>query len=600
MYDRMPWPRNLRYSLLAFTVFWLGPTAVASLWSAPYWQTCDDWHIDRTLRGFQLPGGPDAFAVYSGLVWTLPLSLLYSLTQDIPWYFIAHMAGRMLASWVVLRLALRSSGTWERLVLVGLYCGSLDTGFFVLGQFTETAVLLSGAGILAWIRGYRLLGVSKATWFTIVVAAMCLGAAIRYKSCLLTCAALLPPGAVIMAWPGAVRWFRLLRKHPAAGGTSCAALLTSCAGLPGTRWVLCRSLPMAVALSAVVGLQFLNDRIYSANAGFKEFVAYVTPQQELYDYGQCPYRVDTKEAFDSVGWSQVDYYLAMIAFQTEEDKFSREAFLKISEWFDQKYGRIIKPVDWGAVFSNTMSGANAVFYCYPIATLMLLRHRRRHLVAFVVVISTTLLVLLYCGLYLNKLPLRVLRPSATLIILFFLTTPARSRPGASLADAALKALGVCISLVAAGAFLHDLSRSQQSYANAEKEYRRMMEIIAPFGRDPGLIFAVGNAMPYESIPAYDNPHEYSDVRVVWLPTSRFPNWEQQRVAWGVPDVFNAILHRPNTYVLTPNLAAPILGIALLERYAVIAPLESMTDTFVFHRDRVRLVRFVPPEQALRE
>jgi hypothetical protein len=581
-----PWRR---VHLLVFALLWLGPTFAASLLSAPYWQTNDDPFTDRSLRGFQLPDGPDPYPFHSGTPFTFPLAMLYSLTQEVPWFFLAHLACRLVAAGVLIRLALHSSRTWERVLLLAVNCATLEVGYFIFGQFTETGVLITAAGMLAWIRGPRAMGLSRGWWSALVVTTVCLGGAVRFKSCALTLVMLLPPGVVLLAWPHAMWWLRRLWRRGSSPRLVAESLRTG-------RSLWTRGAPMAITLGALFVLEVWNAHVYGRTPEYREFLQYAIAQQELFDYGQRPYREDTRAAFESVGWTANDHTLAKCALQLEEDKFNKDVFLKLAKWFDQNVGRILEPIDWPTVVGNAFSGGNALFLCLPLGSLCLLRHRRKQLAAFVVVVAMACVVLAYCGVYLNKLPLRVIRPTAALVVLFMLTAPARRRPFDGPLSIALKVIGVIFPLLAAVAYHDNLWPEQRRYAAVEKEYRRMMAEIAPYGREPGVIFIVGCAMPYEAIPAYDNPYEYASIRTVFLATARFPAWKKQLDAWDTRDVFRSILYRPDTYLLMDPGLVPMIWQALYERFGEAGQAQVLTGPFdTTFGGKVHLVRFVRPE-----
>lgn len=118
-----------------------------------YFETNDDRIIAEILSG-AYSTAPDPHVIHENYLLTLPLSLLYRITVNIPWYGLCLLLFHVLAWFVIENSFLSRCEKWKEYCLVlaglsGLFLGSLS----LIGriQFTSTAVMLAIAGYVALI-----------------------------------------------------------------------------------------------------------------------------------------------------------------------------------------------------------------------------------------------------------------------------------------------------------------------------------------------------------------------------------------------------------------------------------------------------------------
>jgi hypothetical protein len=600
------WLRSRRVVGLLLLLLTIGPVFCGHYFYTPYWQSNDDPFMEMTLRGFQLPGGPSPFVVYSNMLWSWPIAGLYRLSQEIPWYFLAHLVARLVSCAVVMRLVLSAATSWQQVLIAGVYAFTVDVRYCVFTQFTETAALVAGAGMLTWMRGPRGLRTGWWQWSAAVVGLLVVGGLIRGESAKLLMAIGLPAGLCLLVVPVWRRVVRLARQDRSAmARTGEVGAVGPFGAILPRRWlVVCaaRCAVLAVAAGAIVAVDSVNRGLYAREPGFSEFIEYNALMARLVDYGQMPYREETLPAFAELGWSENDYALATAVFRTDTRVYSLENFRKLANWFAANVGRIPNEVSIEAAMAEFLGAENALLRWLPLASLLLLRHRPRSLLAAGVMIATLLFVYYYLALYM-KLPGRVFRPSSGFFLLFLLTNPARARGVAGPWGIAAGVIGVCLLGMAGWTHLDALSDRAARFGRAEREYRAMIRGIGPFGQEPGLVFVEGCALPYEAIPAYEGPQDTAAIRRVWIPYSRVPVWEEQRKAWGVEDVMVALVRRPGTTLLGSEWVAARVQQCLYERYGILARVVPLTENFYpIYGGLVRLFRFevVEPPQSPRE
>ena len=118
-----------------------------------YFETNDDRIIAEILSG-AYSTAPDPHVIHENYLLTLPLSSLYRITVNIPWYGLCLLLFHVLAWFVIENSFLSRCEKWKEYCLVlaglsGLFLGSLS----LIGriQFTSTAVMLAIAGYVALI-----------------------------------------------------------------------------------------------------------------------------------------------------------------------------------------------------------------------------------------------------------------------------------------------------------------------------------------------------------------------------------------------------------------------------------------------------------------
>lgn len=143
--------RKYAVSLSVFlAVCWI---AVVWMKTGIYFETNDDRFIAETLAGAML-AEPDAHVFYMNYFLSLPISLLYRLTTQVPWYGMILVLFHAMAYLVVFESAYSRCTSRQTVMLATTVLGCsmlLNLYITALLQYTSTAALLAVAGYVGLI-----------------------------------------------------------------------------------------------------------------------------------------------------------------------------------------------------------------------------------------------------------------------------------------------------------------------------------------------------------------------------------------------------------------------------------------------------------------
>lgn len=143
--------RKYAVSLSVFlAVCWI---AVVWMKTGIYFETNDDRFIAETLAGAML-AEPDAHVFYMNYFLSLPISLLYRLTTQVPWYGMILVLFHVMAYLIVFESAYSRCTSRKTVMLATAVLGCsmlLNLYITALLQYTSTAALLAVAGYVGLI-----------------------------------------------------------------------------------------------------------------------------------------------------------------------------------------------------------------------------------------------------------------------------------------------------------------------------------------------------------------------------------------------------------------------------------------------------------------
>lgn len=122
-----------------------------------YWETNDDRFIAEILSG-SLGGQPEGHVIYVNYILSWPLSLLYRLTDKIPWYGATILLFHVLIYTALFQSAYsRGEKLAEKVIIAGFMgsCVLLNLYITATLQYTSTAVLMSVTGYMCLLLDRR-------------------------------------------------------------------------------------------------------------------------------------------------------------------------------------------------------------------------------------------------------------------------------------------------------------------------------------------------------------------------------------------------------------------------------------------------------------
>jgi len=270
----------------------------------PFYLVNDDIFKILTVRGMAADPTPSPFVGYSNILMGYLLMKLFAWIPSFPWYGCFLCLVQFLTFWVFLwSLCLKPSRWIHALFFIGAWI-CLFFIFFTYMQFTETALLAAFVGLIAFFgksetsNGGRHNGILAAACLLLLLSSF-----IRMDSFLL---------ALLIFMPRLIFLFKekgFLEHVPR------------------------RRLFLGLTVLGVLFLWASNFFWYQSNKDWAEYRQFDQARVELQDYRISEYSPQTKPYFDSVGWSENDFWLFKNWYYTNPQKFNAETFRKLANFF---------------------------------------------------------------------------------------------------------------------------------------------------------------------------------------------------------------------------------------------------------------------------
>lgn len=241
-----------------------------------FFETNDDRFITGLLSG-NMGGVPDAHAVYVNFIISWPLSLLYRLAGNIPWYGLFLLLCQLLVYTALFQSAWsRGKRMGERALALGFMGISILTNLYITAsvQYTSTAALMA-------VTGYACLLLNRSSgrgWFLFAFFE--------------TMAYLLRSQAMLMLLP--------------MGIMVCAGEFFGENAGEKKVWIrkMCR---LAAIVAVIVSAGFLGTFAGYRGEGWSEFKRYNQARTELFDFYGTPEYGEVKEILDRYKVSPAEY-----------------------------------------------------------------------------------------------------------------------------------------------------------------------------------------------------------------------------------------------------------------------------------------------------
>lgn len=243
-----------------------------------FFETNDDKCITEILSGV-LTGEPEARVGYVSYPLALPISLLYRVTDEVPWYGLFLIFSQVLAYVGILESVYsRCRNIVETVLGTVAVAAFVLTGLYLLGsiQFTSTAALVAAAGYFCLLVQPE--GREKWIWFFGLELISC---CLRSK-------------AMLMMQP--------------MGVLTTAGVMLVCDGTFSFRRYAAKAGRIPAVLAAVLLITALGNAIGNKGEGWAEYMRFNACTETLFDYGDgMPPYEDVKEILDRHQVTKEDY-----------------------------------------------------------------------------------------------------------------------------------------------------------------------------------------------------------------------------------------------------------------------------------------------------
>ncbi len=301
----------------------------------PYFLVNDDIYKLLLVKGIGITSAPTPFFILSNILLGLFFMKWYAWFPSVPLYSCLLCAVQFLSLWAFLWILCLRSTWWFHLLLFVVSCAGVHFIFFTYLQFTEAASTAAAAGILLFVfsmkpdPGHR----THARIFSgILLMSSWL---IRPDSFLIV---LLASAPLVL--------FELRKVDPEA--------------ILKEQWKFFSAIILLIFLSAG-----FNFAWFQKHQDWKDFQSFAVELQKTLEFQSSDYSPKTKPVFDSVGWSENDYWLFRDWYFMDQQKFSISNFRKFRAQFPRmgtegKRGSFSSPME---LFASSWDKRIFLYFC---------------------------------------------------------------------------------------------------------------------------------------------------------------------------------------------------------------------------------------------
>jgi hypothetical protein len=271
---------------------------------SPFYMTADDIFKVLIVKGIASNSIPTPYVPTSNILMGNMLIRLFAWIPSFPWYGWFLCAVQFLTFWCFLWLLCQGPFRWLNLALFISLWMTIFFIFFVLFQFNMTALLAAFVGLMVLFTNAESFGGGHNNGILALSSLLLLlSALIRMDSLLL---ALLVSAPLIIS-RSKEKHFRDFAKR---------------------RWGL-----LILVFLGVLFLEAANFVWYQSDKSWNEYYHREQARIILQEYQVTQYTPETKPYFDSVGWSENDYWLFKHWYQAGPVKFNETNFKKLGSFF---------------------------------------------------------------------------------------------------------------------------------------------------------------------------------------------------------------------------------------------------------------------------
>jgi hypothetical protein len=269
----------------------------------PYFLVNDDIYKILLVKGIGITSAPTPYFILSNVLLGLFFVKWYAWFPSVPLYSYLLCAVQFLSLWAFLWILCLKSTRWFHLFLFIVSCLGVQFIFFTYLQFTEAASMAAAVGILLFVFSTKTFpGCRPCAWI--------------FSGVLLLFSWLIRPDSFLLV---------LLASTPLIlfelWGASPRVIFKE-------QWKFVTAVALLMLLSS--GFNFVW---FQKHEDWKDFQRFALELQRTLEFQSCDYSPVTKPIFDSVGWSENDYWLFKDWYFMDPEKFSISNFEKFRAQF---------------------------------------------------------------------------------------------------------------------------------------------------------------------------------------------------------------------------------------------------------------------------
>ena len=552
-----PYRSPLLISLALVSLFWV----VFFVFYQPAYDQSDDIGMVLVASGADDPNGVGTpYLIFSHIWLGHALRALFAFQPHIPWYGLNLLVLQTAAQIGIVYSILRNQSTRPTVLFVAVWLLSAATALVVQLQFTSTAAI---GAVAAW-----------ALWMTATIHSN------RPLERHLTLVA----AFLLGVYSSLVRWDSFLFVGLLASAPTLYLLWKRRDSFQPT-WPLGYGVVM-------VGLAFLCHQLdmaaYRSDPKWKHFrevnreIFYIT------DYGEVAYTPETKDVFDSVGWSENDFQVLMSRFYRAPHVHDLQTLQTLAEKAAVKQGIHPRSIVVACVWMISKVIGSATALGMTLLCLLLCLHRVQQRSAFWFLMGTLAWILIVFLIMLTflKLPERILIPGLAFFMLSacilprFATT-VRSpddpqeppREEATPVESSRRQADYRINRILLTAVLCLFTAFWlQSHLYRDNQLMRqargvLQEHLAQLPDKDELLYVVWNPFPFDVIGPLDDVYEFADWQFLWLGGRQLtPRFDGQLATLGITDLPREMSQNPQLRLISHPALNQILETLLAEHY----------------------------------
>ena len=533
-------------TILAFAVgFPLLALCVSHLFFLPMYDVNDDPTMDMMARGIGFAEEPSPFIFFSNIWYGRLLSSLYSGWADAPWSRLLSLALQWLAGAALAFAVLRRGVSSVAVALLAAYFFVFDVTFYIHPSFTITPALAAVGAVALWLSAVLEHERPHPGRAAAVVLLLLWAGLVRRDSLLLVLLLGLP--VVLVA--------TIHFPRPTNGGWRRFA--TRCAIAVG---------PLLVAALLVQGL-YLHDRhVYRVTPGWGDLHESHEMISAYNDFQQAAYTPETREVFEKVGWSPVDFAMVRTWFFYDEERFSLEKMRAVLDAFPQRSSK-----GWRLDSADLDLFRNDPYRNAMIATMIAIAlfvpWRGRRLAVAVVAGCMLLAVCGYLLLVLHRFPPRVYQPMFACLAAFLLVL-ADGGTGWRWPRRASTWIGVAGLVVVAGTLPSVVATWDGRAEFGQRLSDRLREGLVDIAPSADRLYVVwGASLPFELIPPLSSMDELREMKIFFLASGTRSRYNAARLEeFGIDDIHRAIYTRDDVFVISNDALNRLFVAYVAEHY----------------------------------
>lgn len=510
----------------------------------PAYETNDDTAMALSVAGKVITDEPNPYIRNSNILIGFILTGLHSLSQNIPWYacylVLSHFLAQVFLLYSLILYKNEKDGTTVTVMLYTLYFILVEIHFLLNLQFTTTACVCALAGLFLFYTAVeRQYDTNKNN--TLMYAGACgilfLSSLIRFEALLLMTALFLP-----------LPFYRLLKNF-------------------NKKTLLKYVFFFAITGVLSVGANSYNSYYLKKDGKWDEYFEKLPLLQRIIDFGQTPYNENTKEKFDKVGWSYVDFAMLMGWNFSDKELFSTDKMkLLLAEFPPDK--RLKTPVT--TIFTTLQAIFKDNMVHFILFTLVLFafvsNYEKDKIVIFLITVGLLFTILSYMILFM-KVERRVylsMFSALSLLALFFAdfklflkdktSRKEKKKSPQEKTPFNMQTLLACTVLVGAifmsiNVFSANLKQSALN-RHWSKEIKASIEKLKP--NKSQLYVVWGPAFPFEKLLPFEGLDYLKNFNVLWLcGLTTTPFFDNRMEAFQIKNINTAIYEKNNIFLFIP-------------------------------------------------